>query len=962
MSKDDVDEAILTDIARACNTSIKDIEDVYECTPSQIRMIQEIRPEVYQFVLSFGPSASVERFSEALRRVVDLNAILRTRFAICRLGTLQVVLGADEIPIHHSGDMEQYLQDSRTEGLWIGVPLFRARFIGTKFVATIHHAIMDYWSWFTLFNVDLAAAYYQLEPPTRVPFKDFVAHCKSIDDSEAKAFWAARFRGHPACFPDFGSGGSGEVRKAATRKVSLGRTVSGAVLAQMPYFIEASWAITSSIYTGNDSVAYGYLLSGRSSSSNGLRNTLGPTVIEVPIQVDLKRNMSVEQLIKERALSLRQLQANPAVQCGIHKIIAASTASKHAAAYRTLLNILPELPAAGESEDIKLECMTSIEAPFPLHLIFNINGDGFTIDPRFDPQAISETQLNHALNQFEHVLQLLIESPTKTKLSSLKLLNPHDYQRISSWNGGTAQQSAASIQQAFRVQVREHPDAPAVEDGDMRIEYGMLDQMSDRLAHELQTRGVSRNVAVVMIFERSLWAIVTILGILKAGGACVPIGENEDLADRAAICSRVKAKLVLVSSAEYPKSVGVGPDIYTVNHDAIEPMTTGAPLDTSCQTDTAFILCARNTETESRAFMLQHGSLAVSLVIQAQNLGWQQGCRMLHRTSYASSWSIFEVLGMLLSGGCVSVHSKPGDEMNLSRAIEDSESNWTILSSSELCTVSPSSTPSLENVLCIGERPIPTKVSTMWTRAVRLFRGWGTSETSFISTVLEVPPSSPDTTCVGLPAGCSVWIVNSQNIHDLAPIGSIGELLVAGPGVAKGYFADEAKTAASFVAAPAWAASFSLEDARLYRTGLLGRYDTDGNICLVGRRSNRVQIKGRAVQLEDIERVLLNCDILSDIAILTQISAGRTQIVAVVCLADSVLPSKSMLDPISETSKSVVTRDISTVKNYAKSKLPSDIVPTVWIAVERLPRTDSQALDRGSIRDWVKSTGLKHLV
>lgn len=962
ISRANVEESTLSDIVKACNTSVSAIEDVYECTPSQLRMIYETKPEVYQFVLSFGPQADIERFCEALRQVISLNPTLRTRFAKCQLGTLQVVLEQEQISMHLSDDIDQYLHDSRSDNCWLGVPLFRATFIGRKFVGTIHHAVMDYWSWFTMFNVDIAAAYYGLPPPNRPVFKEFVAHCRAIDDSSAKSFWAARFKGIPAAFPNAKSTSSNEVRRAQLRKVAFKKMVSPDIHAQMPYFIEAAWAITSSIYTGNDSVTYGYLLSGRSSSSNGFQTTLGPTVVEVPVQVDLQRNMTVGQLIKGRALSLRELQAHPAVQCGINKIMEASEASKHAAAYRTLLNILPELPAVNDDEDIKLDQMVSIEAPFPLHLIFNINDDGFLVDPRFDPEAISEAHLNQVLNQFEHVLQQLAEAPLNAKLSTLKLLNPSDRQCIGTWNTRLPEKPGKSIHEGFRAQARVRPDAMAVEATDGRADYRTLDHLSDRLAHELQRRGVSRSIAVAFLFERSMWAIVAILGILKAGGTCVPIDNNSSHEENSAICSRTAVKLVLTSSTEFHKSVGLAKDILAVNAASISSFTDAPSVvigDASFPTDLAYILLTSGNAGESLGVLLEHHNLVSSLRSQAQTLAWHPGSRMLHIAPYVSSWSVCEVLGTLLSGGCLCIPYDLDHEQNLSVGIEATQSNWAILSSNQLQNILPSSAPSLKSILCIGNQ-FCNEALTTWRNYAQVFNGWGTCETSFINTISDTRADFQDVKSVGSPIGCSVWIANPQNIHDLAPIGSVGEILLSGSGVAKGYLGDETKTAAAFIAPPVWATSFRTATSKFYRTGDLGLYNSDGSISVIGRRNNRIKIKSRTVQLEDLERVLLNCTELRDVAVLTQISAGRTQVVAVVCLADSSLPSATVLQRLPDSCKQTVDLRLAAVENYAKSTPLADVMPNVWIVVEKLPWTNSGHLHRANIRQWLKT--FKNLV
>ncbi|GAO13663.1 hypothetical protein UVI_02017690 [Ustilaginoidea virens] len=998
MSPADVEPPILAELAEACGTSASAIDDIYECTPFQVSMMEEPQPDVYQFVVSLDSASGVEAARKTLEHVIARLAILRTRIAACQLGRmLQVVVAAGNGQLESTQlDVDEYLQQSRRAGgkQWLGQPLFRAAFIGNRLVATAHHAIMDYWSWFTLFNVDVAAAH-RGRLPDRPAFKEFVARCHALDDAVAADFWRARFRGSPALFPepDASRGCSGQVRRAAVRRVTFA-SLAGleGVRAQIPHFIEAAWALTSSIYTGSESVVYGFILSGRSSSANGLRDTIGPTIVEAPIQVDLHRNMTVGQLVRDRALSLRQLQAHPSVHWSMKKIRALSPAARQAEAYRSLLNIVPELPPPSAPDDadvVTFERLVTSESLFPLHLILAVSDDGFTIDPRFDPGAISETRLNHVLSQFEHTLRLLVEAPSGAKLSSLELLSPYDRGCISAWSA--ARQAAdktadsnSTVDEAFRARARERPDDIAVEGGGdgTRTDYRTLDQLSELVAHQLRERGVSRGASVALVFERSLWAVVAILGILKAGGVCVPVDRGAGREEKAALCSRAKAKVALTSSAEHARCAGIAASVLPVSAGSAESAAVSAVAgagDAGDPADVAYVLFADGSDP--RGVVLGHGDLVSSLRAQAKALNWQRGCRMLHLAEYASRWSLCEVLGTLLSGGCICIPADADDQeagLSLSRTVIEpcQPSRAILVSSHQLGDTLPSS---LQSILCVGQAR--AKAPPAWrTPGRQVFRGWGVREAGLVST-------APETTArgeaghagggrgggAGAPlASCWTWIVNPHNVHELAPIGSMGELVVSGPSVAQGYWAEEAKTAAAaassgcFIAPPRWASWFGASGPRRFlRTGYLARQSPeDGSLAVAGRRGNRVRVRGRTVQLERLEEVLLGCERVRDAAVVTQISGGRTQLVAVVCLADARLPSQGVLRRLDEglaadaaAAAAIAEEHTVAVERYARAAMHGDEVPDVWVAVEALPWVDGQELDGARIRQWLRGRG-----
>ncbi|KAI0457002.1 putative aminoadipate-semialdehyde dehydrogenase [Xylaria acuta] len=972
MSLAEVDEQTLSDIARACDIPVALIVDVYGCTPMQLSMIAETRAEVFHFLLSFGPTADVDRFCEAIQQVVSMNSVLRTRIVECSLGIVQVVTSEEHVTEHLSGNLNQYLDDDRTHRLGLGTLLLRTAFVDRVFVATIHHAVMDYVSVTTLMGQDLPAAYYGLAPNPRPAFKQFVTHYMNIDEAAARSFWASRFKGVPAIFPKVKSGFAPAPLERARRKISLTQIGNGISLTHVPYYTEAAWALTAATYTASDSVAYGYVLSGRSLALNGVESTLGPTIAEVPVQVNLQRNMTVEGLLKDRATTLRQLQMHPASQYGVSSIGTINESARIASGFQTLLNIVPVLPTSSEEADIKYDGIVWRRGSFALQLVCRIQDDGISVEPRSDPAVVCDSQLYRILNQFEHILQLLVEVPLHTKLDELPLLNDHDRSEILSWNKTIPPPTENYLHELFRARAQAQPDAMAVEASDGNASYSRLDQMSERLAYELQRRGVSPGQPVAFTFEKSLWAIVAILGIMKAGAVCVPIDEDDRPNRKAAILSITKANMIVTSSMECPDSTSlalgvldIGPDCATewLELDLPGSMRLTGP---SSPEDLAYIIFTGSSTGALQGVLLEHRSLASSLTWNAQRLDWGPDSRILQFAPYGSGISIAEIFGALLFGGCLCIPDeeacrrlKPNLKPKLPDSISSVKANWAMLPPSVLRTMSPDQVPGLRWLASVGE-PLDAEVSKRWGAALRLFNCWGTSEASVFSTAAELGPLCPyPESNIGRPVGCAVWIVNPRDPHQLCPIGTVGELLIEGPGVARGYLKDKgATTTASFISAPPpWAAAFGdKKGARLYRTGDLGRFNPDGSISFVGRQANQAKGGSQKIQFEEIEMALVSCSEIEDVAVLAKISAGRTQLVAVVCLAGgSGQATMTAPQALAEVcSGAVLDQRLDAIRDYARSRLSSNSVPTTWLAVEQLPRSTSGKLNRALISEWLR--------
>ncbi|KAI1753236.1 putative aminoadipate-semialdehyde dehydrogenase [Xylaria castorea] len=973
MSLADVDESTLSDIAKACNIPAALIVDAYGCTPMQLSMIAETRAEVFHFILSFGPAEDIDRFCQAIQQVVSMNSVLRTRIVDCSLGIVQVVTSEKHITERLSGDLKQYLDDSRTHRLGLGTPLFRTAFVDRVLVATIHHAVMDYTSIAALTGQDLPAAYYGLAPDPRPAFKQFVIHCMGIDEAAAKSFWASRFRGVPAIFPRVKSGFIPAPLERAGRKISLRRIGNPISPTHIPYYIESAWALTAATYTASDSIAYGCVLSGRSPTLNGVEHTLGPTIAEVPVQVNLQGNMTVELLLKDRATTLRPLQMHPASQYGIASIGAINESARVASGFQTLLNIVPMLPMSTEAGDIKYDGMIWRRGAFALQLVCRIRDDGISVEPRSDPAVICDSQLYRILNQFEHMYNLLVEAPPRTKLDDLPLLNDHDHSEMLSWNKTIPQPTESCLHELFRARARAQPEAMAVEASDGNASYSRLDKLSDRLAYELQKRGVSLGKPVAFIFEKSLWAIVAILGIMKAGGVCVPIDKGERNNRKAAILSITKANMIVTSPMELNDSVGLAPEVLVIGPDYASEwpeldLTDSERLASfSSPENLAYTIFTGSSTGALQGVLLEHRSLASSLTWSSQRLGWGTDSRILQFAPYVSSISIAEVFGALLFGGCLCIPDgeacyrlNPELRLKLPDYIASVKANWAMLPPSVLRTISPDQVPGLRWLASIGE-PIDAETSKRWGAALRLFNCWGTCEASVFNTVAELGPLCPyPESNIGRPVGCAVWIVNPRDPQKLCPIGVVGELLIEGPCLARGYLRDEAAPTmkASFIPTPPlWAAAFRGEKrVRLYRTGDLGRFNPDGSISFIGRLVNQGKGTGQKIQFEEIEMALASCSEIEDIAVLPKIIAGRTQLVAVVCLADrGGQATTTVPKTLGEVRSGAVEQRLDAVRAYARSSLPSNSVPTTWLAVEQLPRSTSGKLDRASISEWLRS-------
>ncbi|VUC26734.1 unnamed protein product [Clonostachys rosea] len=962
-----IDGATLAEIAEACHITVSQIEEIYPCLPQQISQIDDKRSEQFQILVNFGPDADIDGWCDALRQVVAVNSTLRTRIVKSRVGIVQVVTTErHQTGIRTGEDLEQYVKDGEQRLLGFGDLLFRSVVIDRTFIAIIHHAIMDHSSISTLLKEDVSRVFFGQDINQRPAYRDFVHYNLDIDESAARSFWASRFKGQSAIYPPVPVGHDPYPYGVATKTMPLDLERTGISPAHVPLYIEAAWALTAATYSNSDNVAYGLVLSGRSPSAHGLEKTLGQTVVEIPVQVHLKRNMTIEQLVKDRATSLRKLQAEPSIQFGLNGIASVSDAARTAAGFQTQLNIIPSprtmsdkrsTPKNGDIEMDRIVWMA--KGAFSLMLPCYVGPGQVFVEAKYDPVCIPERQVHRVLNQFDHILQRLLVAPMNLKLHQLPLFSSDDMAEVTQWNKILPKPAEKLIYDDFVLNSHLRPNIQAVEATDGHASYGELHQLSDNFADELQRRGISSGEPVLLTMDRSLSAIIAIIGIIKAGGICVPVYTQDSLNQKTFLAASVKARMALSSTSICSLLEGVVPDVLPIDMSFIYglPMSnrSGKDLATSPE-DPVFILSTNGSMLGPKDVVADHRSLASNLSAICSRLDWYSSTRILQFASLASAASIYEVFGALSLGKCLCIPPETADinQTELADFISSFNVDTALLPPSIFRNIKPDRVTCLKSLTFFGES-IDDGTLASWSKATRLFNSWGVCEASMLNTVNELAVSSSRSGNIGRPVGCAVWIVNPSNTDELAPIGSIGELLIEGPSVSRGYLNSESKTKASFILPPKWASDFGRKSARFHRTGDLGKYAADGTITFVGKKENAVKVGPHTIQLEALENLLLACSEVQDIVTCVKIAAGRTQLFAILSLTDTELPSLKVLQELPEAYTGVVNSHINSIRTYAEENVSCNKMPDSWIVVEKLPRTGSFRLNRGAVRSWLKT-------
>ncbi|KAI0569862.1 HC-toxin synthetase, partial [Pyrenophora tritici-repentis] len=428
------------------------------------------------------------------------------------------------------------------------------------------------------------------------------------------------------------------------------------------------------------------------------------------------------------------------------------------------------------------------------------------------------------------------------------------------WNADVPPAVERCVHDLFAEQARARPDAPAICAWDGELTYGELDALSSKLAGHLVQLGVKREDMVPLCFEKSMWTVVAMLAVLKAGGAFVPLDPDHPASRHEDIFRQTGAQVVIASAQYSARWTSASHQVVTVSAGTLEQLSmlsnTGGLL--TKPENAAYVIFTSGSTGIPKGVVLEHRAVATSCLGHGRAFGITELSRVLQFASYTFDACIAEIITTLVYGGCVCVPSNSDRRDDLAKAINAMDVNWAFLTPSVARLLDPRLVPSLK-IVAIGGEQSSSADWNRWPSSVQKIHVYGPTECCIFCTGYTSKQGFEPST-IGTSVASVSWVVDPENHDRLAPLGSIGELLVEGPILARGYLNDTEKTAVAFIDDPAWLLEGYEGHAgrrdRLYKTGDLVRYDADGKLVCLGRKDSQVKLRGQRVELGEVEHHL----------------------------------------------------------------------------------------------------------
>ncbi|KAF1915917.1 hypothetical protein BDU57DRAFT_573349 [Ampelomyces quisqualis] len=816
----------------------------------------------------------------------------------------------------------------------------------------ISHAIMDGHS-MSLLACELRQACEGQLRGDGAPYSDYIAWLKQQPQEASLEFWKSYLDGSEVCsFPALNDG-----KTVEKRLVSIRMDMDSFSMPDLQNFCNSNgitlsnifhtaWAITLSLYVGSKDVAFGYLTSARDADEiHRVEAMVGPMINTLVCRVNLSETSRclLDVLQDVQRDYMEALPHRHIALADVQHVLNLSGASlfNTALSYRRLP---PDTSV--ESTVVELVEVAPIYDPteYPVSVNIEIGDTTVAVDLDYWSDFMSAGQATNVATTFRKALENIVYN-SKRRMSDLDHLSGHSWQQILAWNVMPPTINEC-VHSKFGSWVKSQPEAPAIRGFDGEYNYAQLAEVTDRLAHHLVTLGVGPEVFVPTCFDKSTFAIVAMLSVLKAGGAAVPLDAKHP---RPALQTRLEdcaAKVALTTASRAEKLEGLAQDIIIVDRMLLEnlPVQEGTACTTVQPNNPCFVIFTSGSTGRPKGVVLEHAAMVTSAEAHGSKLGIGPGSRVLQFASYTFDNSLEEMFTSLQRGACVCVPSEDQRVNDLPGAIAELNANFMDLTPTVAALLKPTDVPSIE-AMALGAEPLTKALIESWRPHVRVYGQYGPSEASINSAWRDFTDGG-EATNIGRAIGSVSWVVDPDNRHRLMVIGGKGELCIEGPILSRGYLNDPEKTALAFIMDPEWAQTTGPTGRRFYCTGDLVQYTSEGEMIYMGRKDSQVKLNGQRIELGEIEHHLkLNLPEGTKSAVELVIFPENKALVGFICIdADS-----SVAPGIGQMTDSV--RAIAKKVEVALGEvLPAYYVPAMFMPVTSMPMTTSGKLDRKVLR------------
>ncbi|WP_445495232.1 amino acid adenylation domain-containing protein, partial [Pseudomonas sp. 8(2025)] len=918
------------------------------------------------------------RFQQAWQAAIDRHDILRTGFIWQgEVSTpLQVVhkhiaLDCTEHDWRGQPQQQEALDTLATAERQRGfeldaVPLLRLTLVRIDeqryhLIYTNHHILMDGWSNSQLLGEVLQRYAGQL--PSHAPgrYRDYIAWLQRQDAQACESFWKEQLQtlDEPTRLTQALSrvadiaAGTGTGHGKHHRELDLAQTARLGEFARQQKvtvntLVQAAWLLLLQRCTGQESVVFGATVAGRPAELKGIEQQVGLFINTLPVVATPCPDMTVSQwlqAVQNRNLALRDYEYTPLYEVQRWAGLGGDALFDNILVFENYP--VSEALEKGAPAQLRFGAVGNHEQTnYPLTVAVNL-GASLSFEFIYARESFSEPSMVQLGGHLQGLLLSLMEH-AQTGLGELPLLTQDEQHRIrQDWDHtDVVYPTERFVHQLFADQAAKAPDAPAVFFAEQRLSYRELDTQANQLAHKLIELGVGPEVRVAIAMPRCAEIMVAFLAVLKAGGVYVPL-DIEYPQDRLRYMMQDSGAWLLLTQNHLLDRLPIPEGLPTLSVEgaadfAAYPVT--SPEVDLAEENLAYVIYTSGSTGLPKGVAVSHGPLAMHSLATGERYEMSPADCELHFMSFAFDGSHEGWMHPLIYGASVLIRDdslwSPEFTYEQMHRYGVTVGVFPPVYLQQLAVhAERDGNPPAVRVYCFGGDAVPQASYDLAWRVLRpkyIFNGYGPTETVVTPLIWKAKAGDPCDAAyapIGNIVGNRSAYVADANLN-LLPVGVAGELYLGGLGVARGYLDRPGLTAERFIPDP-----YSTTGARLYRSGDLTRYRTDGLVEYVGRVDHQVKVRGFRIELGEIEARLLEQDPVLEVAVIAQPGPSGQQLVGYIVPVDA--------DVALSNERQAQLRE--SIKARLRESLPDYMVPTYLLFLEALPLTPNGKLDRKSL-------------
>ena len=690
--------------------------------------------------------------------------------------------------------------------------------------------------------------------------------------------------------------------------------------------LTAAFGYLLGVYTYSDGALFATIYHGRHDART--RRTVSMLVKTLPVYMKWDRQTTVRDLLQTTRQQIQNNRAHDVFSFADLKALNPNISSQVLFAYQ---GDYDAATAIGDLPFVQVPLMENATGEL-LAIELSRQKGKLVLRAEFHSNVYSPAYISRLMNSYDQIVRAIVEADDdNTPVSSLTLMPDEDAQMVLKMGRGEEMlyDTSETFVSMFLRQAALTPDAIAIVDKYTSITYHELDCQSDILASSLVDAGVTNDSAVALLFPRRKEFLIAVLAVFKAGGAYVSLDSDYPASRLDFMLNDLNARY-LITTSELKETVSTdkfaeGGGLFLLDH--FDFSVNASPVNNSRPDSLAYIIYTSGTSGVPKGVMVEHRALRSMLEWVVPMEGLKSGDRCAHHASFSFDASIVDLFAPLTCGAAVHIISSSMrfDMGSVSDYLTNHDIKGLTMSTQVGMELIDNHDPKIHYLFMGGENLHPVRKTS-----VRQINGYGPTEFTVCSSYHVVDQDvDNDSIPIGRPVPNSTSIVVSTS-GTLVPWGAVGELCLTGTQLARGYWQRASQTNEKFVDCP------FMPGRKMYHTGDLVRWNPDGELMFMGRIDNQIKLHGYRIELNEIESKINDYPGVQVSAVILSRNNSVEYLTGYYVAETTILPQ--------------------TLRDSLTAVLPSFMIPSRLIQIDKMPMTLNEKIDRRSLEELTLET------